>query len=129
MLTHRLAADASAVLRERADAQLAALDVKGGRVVLRNAVHNETLDRETWVYAGGRTLLRAPGGPDLQHAAQALAGVARDTESTVGERFRLRPSRRSSAPGRAASRHGRRRGVAGALRAHRAHRALQHAPA
>lgn len=90
MLTHRLAADASAVLRERADAQLAALDVKGGRVVLRNAVHNETLDRETWVYAGGRTLLRAPGGPDLQHAAQALAGVARDTESTVGERFRLR---------------------------------------
>jgi signal transduction histidine kinase len=90
LLSHRLTQDAVAVLRERADAQLAALDVRGGRVVLRNAIHNESLDRETWVYAGGRSILRAPGDPQLQRAADALAGVSRDTATTLGEKFRLR---------------------------------------
>ena len=90
LLSDRLSDDASAVLRERADAQLAALDVKSGRIVLRDAIHNETLDRETWVYAGGRAILRAPGGQDLQRAADALRGVASETERNVGERFRLR---------------------------------------
>ena len=43
LLSHRLTQDAVAVLRERADAQLAALDVQGGRVVLRDAIRNESL--------------------------------------------------------------------------------------
>jgi signal transduction histidine kinase len=90
LLSHRLSADASEVLQERADAQLAAVDVRAGRVVLRHPIHNEPLGRETWMYADGRPILRAPGEPDLQRAADALARVARDTESTVGERFRLR---------------------------------------
>jgi two-component system OmpR family sensor kinase len=90
LLTHRLAADASAVLKERADAQLAALDVKSGRVVLRDAIHDEALDRQAWVYSRGRAILRAPGEPALQRAADALANAPRDTEGTVGERFRLR---------------------------------------
>jgi two-component system, OmpR family, sensor kinase len=90
LLSHRLAADASTVLRERADAQLAAVDVKSGRIVRRDAIRNETLDRETWLYAGGRAIVRAPGGQDLQRAADALSGAASDTERNVGEKFRLR---------------------------------------
>jgi signal transduction histidine kinase len=58
-------------------------------VVLRDAIHNESLDRETWVYSGGRAILRAPGNPELQRAVDELAGVQRDTVATVGEDFRL----------------------------------------
>jgi two-component system OmpR family sensor kinase len=89
LLSHRLTQDAAAVARERADAQLAALDVRGGRLVLRDAIHNESLDRETWVYADGRAILRAPGSPRLQRAVDKLAGVSSDTVATVGEDFRL----------------------------------------
>ena len=89
LLSHRLSADASEVLRERADAQLAALDVRSGRVVLRGAIDNEELDRETWVYTDGGAIVRAPGSPDLQRAADSLAGVARETERNLGERFSL----------------------------------------
>jgi two-component system, OmpR family, sensor kinase len=89
LLSHRLSADASEILHERADAQLAALDVSSGRIVLRSTIGNEDLDRETWVYAERGAMLRGLGSPDLQRVADSLSGVPRETERTVGEHFRL----------------------------------------
>jgi signal transduction histidine kinase len=90
ILSSQLADDASAVLQERADAQLAALDVKDGQVRVRTTIHNEQLDRQTWVYAGDRAILRPPGAPDLQRAADGLATAPAVTERSLGEKFKLR---------------------------------------
>jgi signal transduction histidine kinase len=90
ILSNQLADDASAVLEERADAQLAALDVRDGHVGVRDAIHNEQLDRQTWVYAGDQAILRPPGAADLQRAADGLAAAPRVTERSLGEKFKLR---------------------------------------
>jgi signal transduction histidine kinase len=90
LLSHRLEADASAALRERADAQAATLERRGGRVVVHDAPNDEALDRLTWVYVGGRPIVAAPAPADVRRAVAELAGVAGDTERTLGERYRLR---------------------------------------
>ena len=102
--------DASAVLRERADAQLAALDVERRPRRAARGVHNETLDRETWVFdaAAGRSCGARRAGPAARSATRSR-GVARDTERDVGERFRLRAEPAFVGGARAAGRHGRRR--------------------
>lgn len=90
LLSNRLSADASALLRERTDAQLATIDTRAGRLRLRRA-DDSSLDRQSWAYEDGRAIER-PDGADagLQRTADSLAGVTAPTYRTIGERTRLR---------------------------------------
>src|SRR4051812_33849792 len=74
VLSRQLSDDASALLRERADAQLATIDVSGGRMRIR-PVDDEALDRQSWAYSSGRAIERPVAPADLQRAADALADV------------------------------------------------------
>lgn len=90
LLSSRLSADASTVLRDRADAQLATLTTTRGRVHVVETPHDDALDEQAWVVtADGRTLVRSPARPDVQRAAAALASVDHPVERTVGEHVRL----------------------------------------
>jgi signal transduction histidine kinase len=100
LLSHRLEADESAALRERADAQVATLELRGGRVVVHDAANDEALDRLIWVYAEGRPIVQAPAPADVRRAADGLASAPRATERALGERFRLRAEPAYAADGR-----------------------------
>ncbi len=89
LLTRRLSADADAVLRARADAQRATLDVEGGRAVVREGVQDEALDREAWVFAAGTAIARPPASPALQREAASLSHVATRTIRNVPGEVRL----------------------------------------
>jgi signal transduction histidine kinase len=99
VLSDRLSADASALLRERTDAQLATLDTRGGHIRMRPA-DDAALDRQSWAYEHGRAIERPPGRAELQHAADALAAVSGPTERVLGERTRLRATPVHAADGR-----------------------------
>lgn len=89
LLSQQLSDDASALLRERSDAQLATIDTSGGALRVR-PVDDSALDRQSWAYTGGKAIER-PTAPDaLQRAADALAGAHVTSERTLGERTRLR---------------------------------------
>jgi signal transduction histidine kinase len=90
LLSRQLDADASSALRERAAAQLATLDVRGRRIVVRDAPHDEALDQQAWVYQGVTAIQRPPAPAAVQRAADALARAPHGGERTVGERVRLR---------------------------------------
>lgn len=81
LLARRVRAETSSVLRANADAQVAALSVAGGRIVVRTTPNDATLDRRSWVFAGGRVVER-PGGasPQLDRAANALGLLRRVVE-------------------------------------------------
>jgi signal transduction histidine kinase len=87
LLTDRLSADADAVLRARADAQQATLDVQDGRLVVREGTQDEALDREAWVFdRSGRVVAhpRASAALDREAAALARAGSSA-TRNVPGE--------------------------------------------
>lgn len=94
LLTDRLDADANAVLRARADAQLATIDVKGGRVVVNEGTQDEALDREAWVFADGKVIARPIAPGEVNRAARKLAdartGLTRDLPGEV--RLRAEPA-------------------------------------
>jgi signal transduction histidine kinase len=90
LLTGRLGADASSVLRDRASAQLATLAVDGGRIRTREGSNDGALDQHSWVFAGGRALERAPASATVQRAARSLGGSTQTAERAVDERVRLR---------------------------------------
>lgn len=89
LLTNRLSADADAVLRARADAQRATIDVVDRRVVVREGAQDEALDREAWVFVDGRTLARPPASATLQREAAALGRVTTATTRNVPGEVRL----------------------------------------
>ncbi|MDX6639454.1 MAG: hypothetical protein QOF12_465, partial [Solirubrobacteraceae bacterium] len=90
LLHDRLSADASSVLRTRVEAQLATLSVEGGRVRVREAPDDTTLDHAAWVFVGRRVLERPPAPtPAVQSAVDALAHVTRRTEHGVDDKARL----------------------------------------
>jgi signal transduction histidine kinase len=60
-------------LRSKAAAALTTASVTSTGVVVRDAPNDEAIDREVWVYEGRRALVRPPGSPLLQRAADALA--------------------------------------------------------
>ncbi|HTE60986.1 MAG TPA: HAMP domain-containing sensor histidine kinase [Solirubrobacteraceae bacterium] len=84
--------EASAVLRERAGVQLAALDQRGGRLVVREVPGDEAIDRSAWVFdATGRTLERPAGATAAaDRAARALATAPAARERDLDGTLRLR---------------------------------------
>ena len=90
LLTHRLGADASALLANRADAQVATLDARGGVLRVREAPNDATLDEDAWIFdARGRAIERSPAGPRLARAVEGLARVDRPTTVDTAEHMRL----------------------------------------
>jgi signal transduction histidine kinase len=64
---------AQSVLRARAEAQLAALDITPTSVGVRNAPNDQSLDERSWVLDGDRVVERPRGvSPNLDRAAIAL---------------------------------------------------------
>jgi signal transduction histidine kinase len=90
LLANRLSADASSVLRERVSAHLATLHISGGQIRLSEAPGDAALDAQSWIFANGRVVERAPAPADVQRAVNALAAVRQPTERTIGTRLRLR---------------------------------------
>src|SRR5436309_6902088 len=64
--------DADSLLKARASAALASIAIKRGHVVVREAPNDAAIDRQLWVFAGGR-LLEQPPEPALAHAGAARA--------------------------------------------------------
>ena len=89
LLTRQLSRDASALLRERTEAQLATIDTSSGRMKVRG-VEDAALDRRSWAYEGHRAIERPVASSELQRAADSLAGVTRTTERSLHENTRLR---------------------------------------
>lgn len=93
LLTRSLSADADAVLRARAEAQLATIRRVRGRVVVRESAQDEVLDRGAWVFAGGRAIARPSLRGDIERAAFALAGARATATRNVGDvRLRAEPA-------------------------------------
>ncbi len=83
LLQRGVAGEASALLRARADAQLAALSVRPGAVSVRETANDEELDRQSWVLDGRRVVERPSGvSPALDRMAVALG-----RRGVVGERL------------------------------------------
>lgn len=76
LLSHQLRGDADELLRTRALAAAATLDVApGGTLSERGAPQDRALDARTWLYEGRRALERASGDDEVQRRADALAGT------------------------------------------------------
>jgi hypothetical protein len=58
LLSERVAAQTSSVLKANADAQVSALSFASGSVVVRATPNDATLDRRSWVLAGSRVVER-----------------------------------------------------------------------
>src|SRR4051812_7195230 len=81
LLNARVHAETSSQLRAHAEAQLAALDVTGDRVRVRDTPNDAALDRRAWVVAGGQVIERADNvSPELERVAVGLARAGRDGE-------------------------------------------------
>src|SRR3954471_5928721 len=92
LLSHRLDADASAVLRNRADALIATLDLSGGRLRATEHPSDGALDRDIWLLRGGRVIERPPTAPIAERRSvnRLAAEVSRTTERTIPGDIRLR---------------------------------------
>jgi signal transduction histidine kinase len=90
LLTNSLNGDANAVLRAKADAQLATVGVREGRVVVSEGNQDQALDREAWVFAGGRAISRPRASVASDRAAAMLAGSRRPVTLAGPDGLRLR---------------------------------------
>jgi signal transduction histidine kinase len=102
LLNARVHAEASSQLRAHAEAQLAALDVTGDRVRVRDAPNDAALDRRAWVLAGTRVIQQADNvSPTLGRLAIRLgrAGRAGEFDAPNDVRLRVEPIQQ---PGRRA---------------------------
>jgi hypothetical protein len=86
LLSSSLQGDVDSRLRAQAAAAATTVGIHDGRVVVREAADDGQIDRRTWVYEGRRALERPPGGPDLQRAADALAGRS-DVFANLGDTY------------------------------------------
>jgi signal transduction histidine kinase len=90
----RVRAETSNLLKARADAQLAAITVRGGRVVVHESANDPVLDRQSWVLANGRVLERPAGvAPALDRAAVAFGrqGATKESDGPGDVRLRSQP--------------------------------------
>lgn len=91
VLGQRADAEISSVLRANADAQVAALSVVRGRIVVRESPNDATLDRRSWVLDGDRVVEHPAGAsPRLAQAAIALGRRRRVLETDGPGNTRLR---------------------------------------
>ena len=85
LLAHRLDGDASSLLRERAAAQVATLDLSHGDVRVEEKTNDAALDHASWVYAGPRVVERPPGAASaLEGAVADMARAGRRAERSAG---------------------------------------------
>jgi two-component system OmpR family sensor kinase len=90
LLANRLSADASAVLANRAEAQIVTLDPRGGNLHVRESPNDAALDEHAWVFDNsGRMIEQAPASARLARAVASLAHVDRATELDPTEHVRL----------------------------------------
>jgi len=90
VLDRRLDSDASSVLRNRADAQLATIDFPARGLHVEEPPNDAALDHQAWVYAGRRPVEQpAIATPAVRSAVQSLIGVRRSVERSVGQDVRL----------------------------------------
>jgi signal transduction histidine kinase len=89
LLRHALADDASAVLRDRAAAQLTTLHESKHGVAVSEG-NDAALDRQSWVFVGRRAIERPVAPSALRQAAAGLSRVSRPVERGAADEVRLR---------------------------------------
>jgi signal transduction histidine kinase len=91
LLAARVRAEASNLLTARADTQLAALSIDGGRIAVRESPNDDLLDRWAWVLDGDRVLERPAGASlALDRTAVALGRSGHTGERPGPDDIRLR---------------------------------------
>ena len=91
VLGTRARAETSSVLRARAEAQIAALNVTRNHIRVRETANDRVLDRNAWVLDGTNVLERAAGmSPQVDRAAVALGRRGLTTEADAPGDIRLR---------------------------------------
>jgi signal transduction histidine kinase len=89
VLAHRLGADATGVVQARATAEVAALHVSRGRILLPEAPDDTSPDTQVWVFQGGQILEQPRTGDINRGAAAALALRAPATQDVRSTDTRL----------------------------------------
>lgn len=91
LLSHQLDNQVDDLLRTRAQAVSATVDVDaGGRVSLREVVDDAALDEGVWIYAGTRAIERPPRAPaSIERLAEGLVGGSGFVEKEGLRGFRL----------------------------------------
>ena len=91
LLARRVGDEASGLLRARAEAQLATLDIRGSTITVREAPNDQQLDKRAWVVQGSRVIERPVAAPPaLDRAAIRLGRAGRPAEREGIEDVRLR---------------------------------------
>ena len=75
LLGQRLDADATALAKANATAELSTLEMQDGRLVARENGDEQSLDSRLWVFAGGRAIDTPPASTELSRVATSLAGA------------------------------------------------------
>ena len=102
LLGVRVRAEATSLLRERADTQLAAISVAPDGLRVRESPNEAALDRRSWVLDAGSVIERPAGvSAQLDRAAVALGRGARTAEADGPGDIRLRAARVPGRPGAA----------------------------
>src|SRR6185503_4708259 len=83
--------DQMRLLQTRVDAEIAALTVRDGHVVVRSSPDDQSLDREAWIFDGRRVVERpASGDPAVNRAAMRLGRAGRTAETRAGDDVAIR---------------------------------------
>jgi signal transduction histidine kinase len=83
--------DQMRLLQTRVDAEIAALTVRDGHVVVRNSPDDRSLDREAWIFDGPRVIERpARGDPAVNRVAMRLGRAGRPAGAHAGDDVAIR---------------------------------------
>ncbi len=88
LLGQRLSASATVLAKAQAEAELSTLQVSSGQLVSTEGPEQGTVAAQVWVFAGRRALEKPRADPELNAAAQSLAGGP-ERALDVGEEIRL----------------------------------------
>jgi signal transduction histidine kinase len=90
LVAQRTRTEARSILRGKADAQIAALDVSTAGVRVRTTANDDALDRRSWVLDGAKVIERPADAPAaLDRAAVALGRAGREAEVSRPGDWRL----------------------------------------